>query len=346
MPSDGSASTMLPTSAASSSPSSPVPAPMSMACIDGDNGTCARMMSAIAAARSWRSGVSQSRAFWSNDAHGVHHDGRRARDVVRGTGSRYRPAHARCSPMPSSDSGFRYFVTGSVAASVHGRLLRQSHDTDVVLVDAEAVRRSSRRRCAAACLIAVDPIAYGAFSMASIVERDTADKVDVIVAPSGAFEASAMQRRQRAEVPGLGPVWVATVDDLALAKLVWSEGTSELQLRDCAQLLRLNAATLDRAYLEQWGGAPRRQWPPGGGRVMRPDPGLELQEAVIAGMSPQARGEVRLRLAARGKLLAWQQVDAMAPASELKRAELLLRRLYPTLPRALSAADAGPAHGS
>lgn len=64
---------------------------------------------------------------------------------------------------------------------------------------------------------------------------------------------------------------------------------------------------------------------------MRPDPGLALQEAVIAGMSSQARGDVRLRLAARGKLLAWRQVDAMAPASELKRAELLLRRLYPTL---------------
>ena len=147
--------------------------------------------------------------------------------------------------------GIRYFVTGSVAASVHG-VLRQSHDTDVVLVDAgrfvelaEALRGS--------CLVA-DPIAFGGFSMASIIERNTADKVDVIVAPSGAFEASAMERCQRAEVPGLGPVWVASVEDLVLAKLVWSEGTSELQLRDCAQLLRLNAATLDRVYLEKWAG--------------------------------------------------------------------------------------------
>ena len=64
---------------------------------------------------------------------------------------------------------------------------------------------------------------------------------------------------------------------------------------------------------------------------MKRDPGLALQEAIIAGMGIRARGEERLRLAARGKLLAWQQVDAMAPASELERAELLLRRLYPTL---------------
>ena len=145
--------------------------------------------------------------------------------------------------------GIRYFVTGSVAASVHG-VLRQSHDTDVVLIDvgpfnelAEALHGS--------CVIA-DPISYGRFSMASIIEQSTADKVDVIVAPSGAFEASAMVRRQRAEVPGLGQIWVASVEDLVLAKLVWSEGTSELQLRDCAQLLRLNGATLDRAYLERW----------------------------------------------------------------------------------------------
>jgi hypothetical protein len=145
--------------------------------------------------------------------------------------------------------GVRYFVTGSVAASVYG-VLRQSHDTDVVLVDAgrfadlAAALRGS-------CVIA-DPIAYGGFSMASIIEQGTADKVDVIVAPSGAFEASAMERRQRAEVPGLGQVWVASVEDLVLAKLVWSEGTSELQLRDCAQLMRLNAETLDRPYLGRW----------------------------------------------------------------------------------------------
>jgi hypothetical protein len=145
--------------------------------------------------------------------------------------------------------GVRYFVTGSVAASVHG-VLRQSHDTDVVLVDAGRyveLAEALRGRC----LIA-EPTAYGDFSMASIIERDTADKVDVIMAPSRAFEVSAMERRQRAEVPGLGPVWVASVEDLVLAKLVWSEGTSELQLRDCAQLLHLNAAILDRAYLQHW----------------------------------------------------------------------------------------------
>jgi hypothetical protein len=64
---------------------------------------------------------------------------------------------------------------------------------------------------------------------------------------------------------------------------------------------------------------------------MRPDPGRALQEAIIARMDGQARGAERLRLTARAKLLAWRQVDAMSPTSELQRAELLLRRLHPTL---------------
>jgi len=65
---------------------------------------------------------------------------------------------------------------------------------------------------------------------------------------------------------------------------------------------------------------------------MRAQPGRALQEAVIAAMPPRARTAECLRLKARGKSLAWRQVDAMAPSSELERAELLLRRLYPTLP--------------
>ena len=51
--------------------------------------------------------------------------------------------------------------------------------------------------------------------------------------------------------PRLGDVWVLSLEDLILAKLEWSEGVSELQLRDCANLLRTNAATLDWSYLER-----------------------------------------------------------------------------------------------
>ena len=36
-----------------------------------------------------------------------------------------------------------------------------------------------------------------------------------------------------------------------MAKLEWSGGISELQLRDCANLLRTNAPTVNWSYLEK-----------------------------------------------------------------------------------------------
>ena len=146
--------------------------------------------------------------------------------------------------------GIRYLVTGSVAASVYG-VLRQTYDTDIVLdLDPsgfEPLADALRPGHAIA-----DPIWSGDFAMASVVDIGSADKVDLILRRAGPFEASAMERRRLEEVPGLGAVWVASVEDLILAKLAWSEGTSELQLRDCAQLLRMKAASIDRAYLASW----------------------------------------------------------------------------------------------
>lgn len=51
---------------------------------------------------------------------------------------------------------------------------------------------------------------------------------------------------------GLGPVWVASVEDLILARLRWSEGVSDLQLRDCSQLLTIGGTTIAQACLDRW----------------------------------------------------------------------------------------------
>ena len=54
------------------------------------------------------------------------------------------------------------------------------------------------------------------------------------------------------EHPAWGSVWVSTLEDLILAKLEWSDGVAELQLRDCASLLRMNRDVVDEAYLDRW----------------------------------------------------------------------------------------------
>jgi len=147
-------------------------------------------------------------------------------------------------------AGIRWFVTGSVAASVYG-VLRSSQDIDVVL-ELEASGFPALARSVGPAYAVADPIDFEGFSMASIIDTRTADKLDLILRRGGPHEVSAMQRRRRAPVPGLGEVWVASLEDLILAKLEWSGGTSELQLRDCEQLLRLNATQVDRGYLESW----------------------------------------------------------------------------------------------
>lgn len=67
---------------------------------------------------------------------------------------------------------------------------------------------------------------------------------------------------------------------------------------------------------------------------MRPDPGREVQEAVVAAMDLRARQAERMRLTMRARLLAWAHADGAGPTNELERAELLLRRLYPDMPEA------------
>ena len=146
--------------------------------------------------------------------------------------------------------GIRYYVTGSVAASMHG-VLRQTHDTDVVL-DLAIAGFDSLARALDQSHSITEPIDDGEFAMASIIDRVSADKVDLILRVPAGFDASAMARRRRHDVPGLGSVWVASIEDVILAKLRWSEGTSELQLRDCAQLLTVGAGSIDEDHLGMW----------------------------------------------------------------------------------------------
>ena len=64
-----------------------------------------------------------------------------------------------------------------------------------------------------------------------------------------------MDRRVRWDHPLYGALWVVSLEDLVLAKLDWSKGISELQLRDCRNLLALNRDGIDWPYVERWSAA-------------------------------------------------------------------------------------------
>lgn len=146
--------------------------------------------------------------------------------------------------------GIRWFITGSEAGACYG-VLRQTFDTDIVLDLAPghftAVARAFEHDHAVA-----DEIVFGDFSMASVINRSTTEKADLILRRPSPWTESTMSRRQWTSHPSFGGTWVSSLEDLLLAKLVWSEGTSELQLRDCGILIRVNRDHLDDAYLDRW----------------------------------------------------------------------------------------------
>jgi hypothetical protein len=66
---------------------------------------------------------------------------------------------------------------------------------------------------------------------------------------------------------------------------------------------------------------------------MRPDPGRDIQEAMISAMTLAERFSVMSRLRAKGSELAWRQSVEAGLATELERAYFLLDRLHPEMPR-------------
>jgi hypothetical protein len=143
-----------------------------------------------------------------------------------------------------------YFLTGSEALARYGQP-RQTMDVDVVL---ELPPRDFAR------LVPVferdfllnEPISFEGRWMASLISTSTLGKVDLILGRDDPWGHAAMGRRERWNHLIYGPIWVTTLEDLILAKLEWSGGSSELQSRDCRNLIATNRDTLDWTYLERW----------------------------------------------------------------------------------------------
>lgn len=146
--------------------------------------------------------------------------------------------------------GVDYYITGSEALPRYGEP-RQTADIDIVL--AMPIDEFGRIRDAfEAEYVVNEPIAAQGRVMASVVAQSGLGKADLILGRDDAWARSAMGRRETWDHPRLGRVWVLSLEDLILAKLEWSGGVSELQLRDCANLLRTNTAVVDSDYLESY----------------------------------------------------------------------------------------------
>ena len=153
-----------------------------------------------------------------------------------------------------NEAGVPYMLTGSLAASYHGAP-RATQDIDLV-VDGQADQLLSAASSLrdAGLYVSDDAVreAVTTRGMFNAIDPDSGWKVDFIVRKDRLFSRDEFDRRHLISFLGLS-ISVASPEDTVLAKLEWAKlADSERQLRDVAEILRVQADQLDRARIEQW----------------------------------------------------------------------------------------------
>ncbi len=147
-----------------------------------------------------------------------------------------------------------FMLTGSMAAAWHGAG-RATLDIDLVIdVRADQVGAFIAAVAGPDVYVSGDAAreAIADETMFNVVDTATGWKVDLIIRKSRPFSRVEFDRRTPIDFDGLR-LWVASLEDLIVAKLEWAKlGGSIRQLDDVSNLLRIATTAIDEAYLEHW----------------------------------------------------------------------------------------------
>ncbi len=152
-------------------------------------------------------------------------------------------------------AGIASMLVGSAAASVHGRA-RATYDADLVISGTADQLRAFVRALPPESFYCDEAAALDALRRASqfnVLDLDSGWKFDLLIRKPRPFSREEFDRRIRLAAYGT-ELFVATVEDVVLAKLEWSElaGGSERQIEDVRELVRVAGDSLDRPYIERW----------------------------------------------------------------------------------------------
>ncbi len=152
--------------------------------------------------------------------------------------------------------GIEYFVGGSIASSIQGHQ-RLTNDIDVVA--RLSVPAVDQLKVALGADFDVDEVALkdaiAHHKSWNIFFIPMAFRVDLFPVGNEPFDADEMRRRTRVEILPGKAVFLKSPEDTVLRKLLWFKaagGQSSQQLRDAAEVLRLQGTRLDSQYLDDW----------------------------------------------------------------------------------------------
>ena len=145
-------------------------------------------------------------------------------------------------------------LTGSFASAHHGSP-RSTLDIDIVIAaDPENLRTFVKSLPSGEYYADLDAAleAHKRESLFNVIDLATGWKIDLIIRKSRPFSQEEFGRRQMVKVQDL-PLFVASPEDMVIAKLEWSKlAQSRRQTEDAAMILRLRWDSLDQVYLEKW----------------------------------------------------------------------------------------------
>ena len=150
--------------------------------------------------------------------------------------------------------GVPYMITGSFASSAHG-VVRGTQDIDVIIAPTAEqlqglVAQFPDDRYYADAFDALDALQHR--SQFNIIDFASTWKADLIIRKERPFSRVEFDRRRRHVIAGIN-VFVATPEDVVLAKLEWAKmGESDRQIEDAAGVIATQGQQLDRVYVERW----------------------------------------------------------------------------------------------